>query len=117
MHIHEIFYEMPKSSSHNIEMTNPDIKNPYAFFVNDPQIRPLLIEIRNRDFNLQHCQIFCTNDKVGKEEYEVSYPSNCRKNTATVPEDLDLFCMIVSSAGRFEMIEQRVAKLKKGINW
>ena len=47
-----------------------------------------------------------------KKQYQVSFQSNLRRNTATEPEDLEIFCAIVSSAGRFELLEEKVAQFK-----
>ena len=65
---------------------------------------------------MHSCQIFCFGTDDGKPEYKVSFPSNWRNNTVTEPEDLDLFCMIVSSAGRFELVEEKVARMKEKAN-
>ena len=49
----------------------------------------------------------------------VSYPSFYRKDTATEPMELDLFCMTVSSATAFDYIHQRILDMDKyviGIN-
>ena len=42
----------------------------------------------------------------------VSYPSNCRKETATEPETLESFCFYVSAAAKFDTIRERIKAMK-----
>ena len=86
--------------------------NEYADFVEVPEIRNNLIEIRNRDYNLTSCQIYRSGSVNGKPKYMVSYPSSMRKDTATEPEDLDFFCMFVSAGNRFWTIEEKIEALR-----
>ena len=49
----------------------------------------------------------------------MSYPSSLKKDTATEPMELDLFCMTVSSATAHDYIHQRMVDMDKyvfGIN-
>ena len=82
---YQIFRERPNSTTLDIEDTDPDYKNYYAPYLKYPVIKALLTEVMYRDYNLESCRIFCTGTERGKKQYEVSYPSSLRADTATVP--------------------------------
>ena len=62
---------------------------------------------------MQRCLIFPSSGKDDGHKYNVSFASNDRLNAMSKPMPLDEFCMAVSSADRFEIIEERRKGLEK----
>ena len=104
--VHKIFYQSPLCDKMVDDPSNQDSLNQYAPYVHVPAIRKLLSEIMNRDLNLQRCLVFAPEVDDPFQEHTVSYPSNDGSLKCTKPLPLSLFCSIVSSASRFQTIEE-----------
>ena len=62
---------------------------------------------------MPRCLIFPSSGKDDGHKYNVSFASNDKPNAMSKPMPLDEFCMAVSSADRFEIIEDRRKGLEK----